>query len=129
MIRILSIVLAAIISFQVFQKTWIVLSYHIHQDFIAANLCQNKLNPASACKGKCYLKKQLQASSESQETPPTTFSTKVKIEWSLPFEITYFVFPTYFCVTNPAYFLKDESFVSNFLMAIFHPPCPLAFSF
>ncbi len=33
--------------------------YFLQNDFIAANLCENKSVPDSDCKGKCYLQKKL----------------------------------------------------------------------
>lgn len=127
MIRLSSILLAVVISFQVLQKTWIVLSYHIHQDFIAANLCENKLNPASNCKGKCYLKKQLQSSSDEYATSSTmpTITAKVKVEWSLPMELMQFVFQANnICPPSVIYMLFDHNPVTdNLLKGIFRPPC------
>lgn len=45
---------------------WLInLAFSVKQSYIANTLCQNKDKPQMQCKGKCYLKKQLQQSEQN----------------------------------------------------------------
>ena len=47
-----------------FSQVVIVGQFFINQDFIAAELCENKDAPELECNGKCYLKKELKKDEE-----------------------------------------------------------------
>lgn len=44
-------------------------AFKYNQNYIAANLCENKSRPALKCDGKCYLKKQIGNTQESEQAP------------------------------------------------------------
>lgn len=44
------------------------LSFELNRDFIARNLCINKSNPDSPCKGCCYLKKEIEQNRAHQSS-------------------------------------------------------------
>jgi len=46
------------------------LNYAVNYDYIVKNLCENRANPQSTCKGKCYVEKEL-AKTEKQSGPQT----------------------------------------------------------
>lgn len=47
-------------------KLLLVAQFEIQREFIAQNLCENRLKPLSTCFGKCYLKKQLKKEEKSE---------------------------------------------------------------
>lgn len=49
---------------------WI--DYYLHKDYIAKNLCENRMKPGSRCNGKCYLAKELKKSTQGQPTNPSS---------------------------------------------------------
>jgi hypothetical protein len=44
--------------------------FYYNRDYIASTLCENRFKPASACKGNCYLKKQIARQEQQQEKLP-----------------------------------------------------------
>lgn len=97
------------------------LNFALNRQYIANNLCENRSKPLMNCKGKCYLKKQLQK--EEQESKNNTALLK-----QIPSEL--------FCVeqkpvvqppVNIVLFTKYHPFQhallsKGYLLAIFHPP-------
>jgi hypothetical protein len=43
-----------------FNKTIALIDYQLNKNYIASTLCTNRNKPMSCCKGKCFLKKQMQ---------------------------------------------------------------------
>jgi hypothetical protein len=54
---------------QTFSKWCLIAEFRIERDYIAKNLCVNRLNPCCCCKGKCYLNKKLAEDESRQQTP------------------------------------------------------------
>lgn len=52
------LVLISLLSFV--GRFGVIISFKLNQEYIAKNLCENRFDESSTCKGKCYLKKQLQ---------------------------------------------------------------------
>jgi hypothetical protein len=64
-----TILLILLIALQTFSKWCLIAEYQVNRDFITKNLCVNRSNPVSCCKGKCYLNKKI-ATEESQQQAP-----------------------------------------------------------
>lgn len=64
-----AIVLLVIVLAQTFSKSWIVVSFAINQRKIAATLCENRAKVNSSCHGKCYLRKQMAAQDQQENSP------------------------------------------------------------
>ena len=64
-----TILLILLITLQTFSKWCLIAEYRVNRDFISKNLCVNRSNPVSCCKGKCYLNKKI-ATEESQQQAP-----------------------------------------------------------
>ncbi len=62
------------LGIQTFSKLVIEFNFEINRSYIAKNLCINRDNPESTCKGKCYLKKKL-AADEDQQQPASKNAT------------------------------------------------------
>lgn len=122
--KILSISFALFILLQSFSKIWIVISFKIHQKYIAENFCVNRNMPAPImCSGKCYLNEQLKK--ETEETPsqfPTAQFSKTEVVHYQDFFLPAFsdlAFDTQQNSLFPCY--KD--FPSQLLVRkFFHPP-------
>lgn len=61
------------------QPIFPVVNYWVQYDYIVAELCVDKDIPSSGCNGKCYLKKTIKASSESEQESRTP-SRKLNLE-------------------------------------------------
>jgi len=55
------------------------MEYKINRDFIAKNLCINKVKKETSCNGKCQLMKRL-AQEEKQSNSTNTRHSKIKIQ-------------------------------------------------
>lgn len=55
------------LGIQSFSKLVIEFNFEISRSYIAKTLCINRNNPESTCKGKCYLKKKLNADEDQQQ--------------------------------------------------------------
>jgi hypothetical protein len=64
-----TILLLLLTVVQTFSKWCLIAEFRIERDFIARNLCVNRLRPCCCCKGKCYLNKRLAEDQAQQQTP------------------------------------------------------------
>jgi hypothetical protein len=48
-----------------FNKTIALIDYQLNKNYIASSLCVNRSKPMSCCKGKCFLRKQMQKDEET----------------------------------------------------------------
>ncbi len=64
-----TILLILLMTLQSFSKWCLITEYQVNRDFIAKNLCVNRFNPYSCCKGKCYLDKKIAADESQQQAP------------------------------------------------------------
>ena len=66
-----TIFLILLVTLQTFSKWCLILEYQVNRDFIARNLCINRVNRerVSCCQGKCYLDKKMARDESSQQAP------------------------------------------------------------
>jgi len=64
-----TILLLLLTAIQTFSKWCVIAEFRLNRDYIAKNLCVNRLKPCCCCKGKCYLNKKLAADESQQQTP------------------------------------------------------------
>src|ERR1700761_543513 len=65
----ITILMILLIATQTFSKWCLIAEYQVRKEYIAKNLCVNRFNTYSCCKGKCYLTRRL-AQDESQQQAP-----------------------------------------------------------
>ncbi|MBV8252693.1 MAG: hypothetical protein JO154_08800 [Chitinophaga sp.] len=51
-------------------RYFVMLEFYVSQQYIAANLCENRDKPKLHCNGKCHLRKQLSAEEKRSEENP-----------------------------------------------------------
>ena len=116
-----TILLLFAVSLQIFGKLIVWLDYHYNQNYIVENYCINKALPKKHCKGKCYLKKQLEKADDRSSTNNAGQRIEIKDFIGFCFESSVFKI-------NPSITTSDSSFVfSNeyafqIVRSIFHPP-------
>jgi len=71
-----AILLLLMVSFSLSLRMMVILEWKLNQDYIVKNLCENRANPRSCCKGKCQLKKQL-SKIESETDSKSENNTKL----------------------------------------------------
>ncbi len=94
--------------------------FYLQRDYIAKNLCVNRFDKLSVCKGQCYLNKKLEYNDTEQQKIP---EIKVKeIELNLPI-ITVFEYHTLY-QESTIYKIRYRNtlHVFDILNSIFHPP-------
>jgi len=64
-----TILLILLVAAQSFSKWCLIAEFQVSRDFIAQNLCVNRLNPISCCKGTCFLNKKLADDESKQQAP------------------------------------------------------------
>ena len=64
-----TILLILLVAAQSFSKWCLIAEFQANRDFIAQNLCVNRLNPISCCKGTCFLNKKLADDEDKQQAP------------------------------------------------------------
>lgn len=114
-------ILALVFLLNVGGKVMIYFNFLINQDYIAANLCENKDKPVLKCHGKCHLakevakedKKEKKENKQKFEDTNTYFFSAVKEIMEL----------------NPVYFekrehtnAKEQSRRVGYRTKVFHPP-------
>ena len=75
-------VLAGLLFIQAFQAPIVYMAFKIQQDYIAANLCENRYEPITVCRGSCVLKEDLQVVFD-QEAGKSTTPQRLKVETSV----------------------------------------------
>ncbi len=65
--RIVSILLCIGLLLQTFTCVSVLTAYQLHQEIITRYFCVNQDRPQLDCKGKCFLKKQIEKSKESSQ--------------------------------------------------------------
>jgi hypothetical protein len=116
-----SLFLITILLLQCSMKLSIVAYYELNKEYITANFCENKANPAMKCNGKCYLNKKIKAQ-EKQESKTPSLLKEIK-------EVLLFV--SYYTIDIPriesmpqttVYLAYLEKPYSSPLAGIFQPP-------
>jgi len=96
--------------------TW----YEINKTYVAKVLCENKARPQLKCNGKCYLRKQLNKTENTQQDNKTKSS---QIEWVdfIPVEKNIY---TSVYSEQPEQYTDFYSATTGYLPItdIFHPP-------
>lgn len=101
----------------------ILIDFKLHQEFIAAELCEEKDVEGSTCDGKCHLRKKIKEADENERSQ-TPYSIETKVE------ITYFLeeleelLPFPFSANNHSRLYANWQFphTSAYLGEVFHPP-------
>lgn len=76
----ISILFVLLVLAQALNKSWVLVSFKLHQQEIAQSLCEQKNKASNACQGKCQLKKALKTA-EEQEQKSLPGSAKETIEF------------------------------------------------
>ncbi|WKN30171.1 hypothetical protein PZB74_14490 [Porifericola rhodea] len=119
MYRVLNIAIATILLLNAFSLSLVQFSFELNREYIAANLCIEKDNEISICKGQCFLKDQLNRADNRQEQGEST--SVVLATFFVPHKlVTNFQLPTL-----PG--LSLSSFVAScyshlLVFHLFHPP-------
>lgn len=67
----LHIILLITVLVSIFHKTLIIGSFYLRKAYIIEYLCENRQKPELHCDGKCYLKKQINASETAKNNIPS----------------------------------------------------------
>ena len=108
---------------QTFWKWAIVIEYNMNRNFIAKNLCINKVKPKLHCNGKCQMMKRLAEEEKQNSSNNTNSPTKEKLpDQIFSHEIYQLTAPcleyvTLFYNEHPPVLIHDALIAS-----IFHPP-------
>lgn len=68
--HIVSILMAAVVLLQAFDRGVIWSGFHMNQTYIIENLCENKDKPERHCEGNCHLHKLLEKNTEKEAPQP-----------------------------------------------------------
>ncbi|MCM5528089.1 hypothetical protein [Parasegetibacter sp. NRK P23] len=102
------------------------LEFRINQEYIAANLCENKDKPAMHCHGKCHLTKQMQKTADlpgQEQHKSNTISIGPDFFQEQPLvSLQYMAEPVVVIRT----LFQDKRFLQGFTGAVFHPPSILS---
>lgn len=64
-----AIILILALCIQLFTRFLVELQYDLNKNYIAKHLCEDRGNPMSCCRGKCFLKKQLANNDKAENSP------------------------------------------------------------
>ena len=102
------------------------LEFRINQEYIAANLCENKDKPAMHCHGKCHLAKHIEKTTEvpgDQQHKSNTISIGPDFfQEQSAVSLKYVEEPVALVRT----LVQDNRFLQGFTGAVFHPPSILS---
>jgi hypothetical protein len=96
------------------------LAYELNKDFIAKNLCVNKMKPKLHCNGKCHLMKELKKEEKRNENPENNSLLKTELV-----QICSATTPFRFSFTERNVFkfrIFKEAICTKISQAVFHPP-------
>ncbi|PVD53610.1 hypothetical protein DC498_03580 [Terrimonas sp.] len=105
-------------------QLWIMLSFKINQDYIAANLCINRFEAIPVCKGSCYLENQLNQDQKQQQKFPDLKTKEINL--FCQDNSTELQKPVIFLSSNISHPYLNTSFItSDYLRSVFRPPSPI----
>lgn len=109
-----------LLASQAFSKWVMLLEFELNRDYIANNLCENRIRPKLKCGGKCQLMKAMEAE-EKENSSSQTVTSKFH---EIPFSVVSYVFTN--CQSDEGepsngsqYLVKDYTSPT---FPIFHPP-------
>lgn len=121
--NILSIFLVILILLQSFNKTWIVFSFKINQDYISKVLCINRDKPEMHCNGKCVLAKRVEAEEQKEKSE---LPQKLKKQYEVLYCIEQFspsnLAMNVWAAKPVKSHFQNRPFTSPFFKGIFQPP-------
>jgi hypothetical protein len=118
---ILSSVLILVLLIQTFSRSIIYVSFKINQDYISANLCENRNAPEKHCCGKCQLEKRLKQDEQNQNSQlPSSLKDFNMIQLFNEESQNYNLF--YFLTCEILFQTEDENLILIHPDEIFHPP-------
>lgn len=119
MSRLLFILALVGILMQNFGKVFILVNFELNRNYIAKNLCVKKEDPHNCCKGKCYLKKQIEQEEKKEKSPISTDTKgKEEIQFCQNIHKLYFLRATLIEMQTPY-----TPFISEGIdQSIFRPP-------
>lgn len=107
----------------VFQSTsslWVITSFYIQREYISQNLCVNRFEAISVCKGQCFLTKQINENQCKEQSKSVIKQQEVQLFFQ---EFKSALLPKLDCFEIFKLFpLKDKSPMRDFIFSIFHPP-------
>lgn len=119
--KFVALFLVLIVLLQSNMKLILVGYYELNKNYIAANLCENKLKPSIKCEGKCFLQKKIKAQ-EKQEKKYSSFLKTID-------EIVFIKSPSSSLILSHSFFYivkKEVNYIvtaySSPLRLIFQPP-------
>lgn len=121
-LKILSILLVCLVGVNTLSKFGVVVIFKLNQDYIAKNICVNRFNPKSCCKGKCYLAKELKKHNQDH-SPSKTNKSSCQIIDDYVHENLDFTFSSkllFISLCWNSHYRQDS--LSDYLNSIFHPP-------
>jgi hypothetical protein len=102
-------------------QLWIMLSFKINRDYIAANLCINRFAAIPVCKGSCFLEKQLNEDQKQQQKFPDLKQKEINLFCQDNQAET--VSQTLLLSSNISYPSHNAAIGSSaYLRAVFRPP-------
>ncbi len=120
--RIASYFFLIVLTLHTFSQLLVVGKFLYNQDYIAANLCENKDQPELECNGKCHLKKELKKDTKDNHSQESIVTSETILFYqNNSIEIV---------LEAPSFFIKKNRFthyvgkeLSDYNPSIFHPPC------
>jgi hypothetical protein len=118
--KLLSILLLVAFFAQTTSQFWIIASFFINRNYIAANICINRFDTIPVCKGSCYLKKKLNEDSKQQQNVPDIKLKEITLFCEQQFSETSLKAIT--MDTEKHFLYNSHSHTSQYLQSVFHPP-------
>ena len=123
--RFIGIVMVCFFFIPIGLKSGIYVSFKINQDFIAAELCENKEKPEMKCHGKCYLAKQIQRvdnNEKEEKTPQTILQLPSILLFYQELGISAVTSSIVDKITGKQYYNQQFNTSISHVNAVFHPP-------
>jgi hypothetical protein len=116
----ITILLITIVAVQTFSKCFVIAGYEINKDYIAKNLCINRMKPCSCCKGKCFLGKKLSKDEDQQAPVKNGQKQEQQLQWDTQNNLqTALMLPVIIKSVFSPYIHNN---LSTFNTSFFHPP-------
>jgi len=97
------------------------IKFLLNRQYIANNLCENRSKPQMNCKGKCYLKKQMQQESRDPGQDAAMLKN-FNIELFFPEQYQTVQEPVNTALFTAFFPLNQTLHLSGYVGMIFHPP-------
>lgn len=120
--KIMSFLFLSVFMLHLSSRMIIYIDFYVHQDYIAANLCENRFEEEQDCNGKCHLTKELQKDDQRKQQDEQRVQVEELVFIAYTFPSIDEISSSHFSEKDTYFIQSDANLVKDYHCKILHPP-------